>query len=105
MHAWLCHIYEDQALQQARGRKAAVVPLPKHSPMGVVLVRFQELMDDLGVPLAPKKTEGHSTVLSFLRIELDTEHMEARLPLGKKEAMLALMAALLAKEKVRVKKV
>ena len=37
----------------------------------------------LGIPIAPEKTVGPSTVLSFAGIELDTNTMEARLPLDK----------------------
>ena len=38
---------------------------------------------DLGVPVAEHKTQGPSTVLTFLGIEIDTVHMQLRLPSGK----------------------
>ena len=41
---------------------------------------FTKLRKDLGVPLASDKLEGPSTSLSFLRIVLDTDHMEIILP-------------------------
>lgn len=39
-----------------------------------------DLCVDLGIPMAPAKTEGPCTSLTFLGIELDTVQMEARLP-------------------------
>ena len=44
---------------------------------------FLELCSDLGIPMAPEKTVGPSTVLSFAGIELDTVRSEARLPQDK----------------------
>jgi hypothetical protein len=41
------------------------------------------LCERLGIPMAPKKTEGPTTCLTFLGIELDTLAMEARLPEAK----------------------
>ena len=41
------------------------------------------LFDSLGIPLSAKKTEGQSTVIEYLGIFLDTQKMEARLPLEK----------------------
>ena len=35
---------------------------------------------DMGVPVAEHKTQGLSTVLAFLGIEIDTVHMQLRLP-------------------------
>jgi hypothetical protein len=43
----------------------------------------------LGLPIAPEKTEGPATVLSFLGIEIDTIAMEIRLPAGKLQALQA----------------
>jgi len=37
----------------------------------------------MGAPLVPEKLEGPSTSLTFLRIELDTAHMEIKLPKDK----------------------
>ena len=36
--------------------------------------------DEVGFRVAPEKTEGPTTSLSFLGVELDTEAMELRLP-------------------------
>ncbi|XP_062828282.1 uncharacterized protein LOC134296685 isoform X1 [Anolis carolinensis] len=45
-----------------------------------LLHSFQELADQLGVPLAPDKTEGPATKLTFLGIELDTVQQASSLP-------------------------
>ena len=47
------------------------------------LKTFTTLCDDLAIPLAPHKTEGPDTTLTFLGIELDTLAMQARLPKDK----------------------
>ncbi|XP_070604766.1 mas-related G-protein coupled receptor member H-like [Erythrolamprus reginae] len=44
---------------------------------------FEALCAQLGVPLAPKKTEGPATKITFLGIELDSEEQSSRLPLDK----------------------
>ncbi|XP_060110738.1 vomeronasal type-2 receptor 26-like [Heteronotia binoei] len=41
---------------------------------------FMQLAEELGVPLAHEKTEGPSSVLTFLGIELDTCRQTSRLP-------------------------
>jgi hypothetical protein len=45
-----------------------------------LLARALDLCEELGVPIASEKTEGPTTCLTFLGIELDTVAMEARLP-------------------------
>lgn len=47
------------------------------------LDRFLTACHDINIPMAPEKTQGPSTCLSFAGIELDTVHMVARLPLDK----------------------
>ena len=44
------------------------------------LKRFLHFCKDIGVPMAPEKTEGPSSVLAFTGIELDCLRYEARLP-------------------------
>ena len=44
---------------------------------------FLELCSYLGIPIAPEKTCGPATTLSFAGIELDSVSFEARLPLDK----------------------
>ena len=46
---------------------------------------FIKICEDIGVPLAPEKTEGPSQVLTFLGIQLDTKTMCASLPEDKVE--------------------
>jgi hypothetical protein len=43
------------------------------------LHKIQALCESLGIPLAPAKTEGPATILTFLGIQLDTVKMECRL--------------------------
>jgi hypothetical protein len=47
------------------------------------LHRFLNFCAFIGLPMAPEKTCGPSTMLSFAGIELDTIKLEARLPLDK----------------------
>ena len=47
------------------------------------LHQFSGLCETLGIPLAPEKTEGPLTTLTFAGIELDSISMEARLPMEK----------------------
>lgn len=48
-----------------------------------LLVRALSLCVELGIPMAPDKTEGPTTCLTFLGIEVDTQAMRARLPQAK----------------------
>ncbi|KAL5008612.1 hypothetical protein ScPMuIL_014193 [Solemya velum] len=57
---------------------------PKNSSIcALSLQQFISLCETLGVPIKDEKTEGPSSVLTFLGIELDTVMMEARLPVEK----------------------
>ena len=47
------------------------------------LSSFHDLCKNIGVPIAYHKTEGPTKCLTFLGIELDTEHMITRLPANK----------------------
>ena len=49
------------------------------------------LCEELGFPVAPEKTEGPTTVLTFLGIELDTSCQVLRLPYDKWERLLAVI--------------
>ena len=46
---------------------------------------FYDKMNSLGVPIASDKTEGPTTKLVFLGLELDSEEMVVRIPLSKLE--------------------
>ena len=63
------------------------------------LSKFLGVCDELGVPMAPEKTVGPSTVLSFAGIELDTFKMEARLPQDKLSKCKALISNFLTRKK------
>ncbi len=49
------------------------------------LQQFLDFCNDVGVPMAPEKTEGPSQILTFAGIELDCVKNEARLPKEKVE--------------------
>ena len=61
------------------------------------------MCDDLGVPMAPEKTMGPSSVLCFAGIELDTDKMEARLREEKLRKSVTLISELLKRRKVSLK--
>ena len=67
------------------------------------LSKFLRTCDELGVPIAPEKTVGPSTVLSFAGIELDTCVMEACLPHDKLEKCKTMFQDLLQCKKVSLK--
>ena len=67
------------------------------------LTKFLGLCDELGVPMAPLKTVGPSTVLSFAGIELDTCKMEARLPRDKLSKCTTLIQLFLQRKKVSLR--
>ena len=67
------------------------------------LSRFLAMCDDLGVPMAPEKTMGPSSVLCFAGIELDTDKMEARLPEEKLRKCVTLIYEFLKRKKVSLK--
>ena len=64
------------------------------------LSNFISFCDVVGVPIAPDKTCGPGTVLSFAGIELDTNLCEARLPREKIEKCLAATSLLSKRKKV-----
>lgn len=51
-----------------------------HEHARSILARALRLCEYLGIPMAPDKTEGPTTCLVFLGIEIDTVAMRARLP-------------------------
>jgi len=57
----------------------------------------------LGVPIAEGKTEGPSTVLTFLGIEIDTENMILRLPRDKLSELKQLIKGTQTKKKATLK--
>lgn len=61
---------------------------------------FLELCSTLGVPMAPEKTFGPATTLSFAGIEIDTMRSECRLPLDKVHSCQDLVNSFLTRRKV-----
>lgn len=55
------------------------------------LQRAFELCEELGVPIEHRKTEGPSTCIVFLGLEIDTELMELRIPQEKLEKIRQLL--------------
>ena len=64
---------------------------------------FLELCSYLGIPIAPEKIAGPSTILSFAGIELDTVRLEARLPSDKVLRCNSLLSYFLNRKKVTLK--
>ena len=55
------------------------------SQCACIMSVFYDKMNSLGVPIASDKTEGPTTKLVFLGLELDSEEMVVRIPLSKLE--------------------
>ena len=66
---------------------------------------FLLLCSYLGIPMAPEKTVGHSQIISFAGIELDSIFMEARLPQEKLDKCQALISAFLKRRKVSLQEI
>ena len=64
---------------------------------------FLDLCSYLGIPIAPEKTCGPATTLSFAGIELDSVSFEARLPLDKIDKCLSVISDFLTRKKVTLK--
>ena len=59
----------------------------------------------LGIPMAPEKTMGPSTTITFAGIELDSVEMEARLPQKKLDKCKELISEFLKRRKVTLKEI
>lgn len=66
---------------------------------------FLEICSKIGIPMAPEKTVGPSTLLTFLGIELDTVRQEARLPLEKIQKCLSMVEIFLRRKKVTLEEI
>ena len=64
---------------------------------------FVDLCHYLAVPIAPEKTLGPSTVLSFVGMELDVINSEARLPEDKLNKCTQIIAHFMGRKKVTLK--
>lgn len=67
------------------------------------LQQFLAFCEDVGVPMAPEKTEGPSQILTFAGIELDCVKNEARLPQEKVEKSLSAIRSMFSRKKVTLK--
>jgi hypothetical protein len=91
---WILHLLDD-----------FLIVASLHQLCKKQLELFLKACDYLGIPMAPDKTVGPSTSLSFAGIELDTIKMEARLPLDKLEKATNLISEFLQHKKVTLKEV
>lgn len=66
---------------------------------------FLSLCTYLGIPIAPEKTCGPTTSLSFAGIELDSVLLEARLPLDKTEKCVSLISEFCRRKKVTLREI
>lgn len=64
---------------------------------------FRKCMQQLSVPLADEKTDGPSTVLCFLGLDIDSDKMEIRIPMQKVMEILQRLDFFLSKEKVTLR--
>ena len=69
----------------------------------IIMGHFQKCMSELAVPIAGEKTEGPTTVLCFLGLELDSNEMVIRLPMEKVHEIIQKIQAVLSKRKVTLK--
>ncbi|XP_077787077.1 uncharacterized protein LOC144328297 [Podarcis muralis] len=68
-----------------------------------LLLAFEALAGELGVPLAGDKTEGPVTTMTYLGIELDTVAQTSRLPADKLVALRELIGQILPLKKVTLR--
>ncbi|XP_077790723.1 uncharacterized protein LOC144328926 [Podarcis muralis] len=68
-----------------------------------LLLAFEALAGELGVPLAGDKTEGPVTTMTYLGIELDTVAQTSRLPAEKLVALRELIGQILPLKKVTLR--
>ncbi|XP_029912530.1 uncharacterized protein LOC115362654 [Myripristis murdjan] len=72
-----------QPRRLARGCHLLLIISPPSSPPASGLATLTTVFSDLGVPLSAEKTEGPSTSMEFLGITLDTNLIQASLPVEK----------------------
>ncbi|KAK3098128.1 hypothetical protein FSP39_016419 [Pinctada imbricata] len=76
----ILHLLDDFLVIEDPGRNA-----------NETMARFQSVFNTLSIPLSAKKTVGPSTSIEYLGIILDSENMEARLPLDKLNRILSII--------------
>ena len=84
--SFVCHILDDFLIIEP------ATPFPPHSQACQQSLSSMHLtFNNLGIPLAPHKTQGPCTTLEFMGIILDTVRMEAGLPPDKASGLLDLL--------------
>jgi hypothetical protein len=78
---------------------------PSYDSCQTQLHRFLAFCAFIGLPLAPEKTFGPSTTLSFAGIELDTIKLQARLPCDKLQKCVEFISEFLRRKKVTLRKI
>ena len=68
-----------------------IVGKPSSAECEIALQKMLHICKQLGFPIAERKIEGPTTVITFLGILLDTVKMELRLPSDKLEALTSLL--------------
>lgn len=84
--SFVCHILDDFLLIEPPSPSLPHTQFCRES-LASMLLTFK----NLGIPIAPNKTQGPCTVLEFMGIILDSEQMQARLPLDKVQRILSLL--------------
>lgn len=79
------------------------VGLASSEVCAVLLTTLEYIAECFGIPLAPDKTEGPTTVISFLGIVVDSEAMECQLPEEKLRALQAEIRAIVGLCKVQLR--
>ena len=86
--SFVCHILDDFLIIEP----ASPSP-PQSQACQVSLSSMLLTFRNLGIPVANNKTQGPDNVLEFMGIILDSDKMEARLPLDKVERIQASLAS------------
>jgi len=68
-----------------------------------LMLKFESICSDIGVPIANEKTEGPSTVIEYLGLTIDTINMLIKIPDKKIKELLIGIETLLSKKKVTLK--
>lgn len=76
---------------------------PASKTCALLLATLQHMAGTFGIPLARDKTEGPTTVLSFLGIVIDSEAMECRLPEDKLVALRREIRTTVALRKIQLR--
>ena len=76
---------------------------PQNNQCNAKLSAFLHMCSELGVPIKHEKTEYATTCITFMGLELDSAHMEARLPQDKLSKLRNLLNEVSRKRKIRLK--